>query len=502
MPRIIKIGKTQENDVMFDSPDVSRHHAEMTIADDNRSALLRDLGSTNGTFVNGKRISQQVTINLSHQLRFGSVNTNLADIVAKLRETTFSGPYDPNNNIIGRDGDCQIRFNYDDVSKHHAVLKLRHDGTVIIEDLHSLNGTFVNDQRIVSQVLKRGDKVTIAGKYPLDWESYYPVAGGGNGKGNGDNGGGGIDWKRFIPYAAALLALLVLGIGGYFLLRDKKYDLTRINKEYSNAICMVVVEYGYKIYIDGEDWTKDVLRYENEKPNDLLHPYQVNWLFGEITSVQPGPISIQGTAFFISKDGLLGTNLHVARPWLFSSEIKTLKDYINNLLKGKINYARSELEIKPVVTKMFITLDGLPLSEGNQIEVKEYKGHEDIQKDVAVLTTNNHKLPDGVGNIIDINEAENNYTEGEIIFYRGYPFGPVVAKNANEDIKGQGYEGRISQDLDDFQFGFDATHGGGASGSPVFNEKGKLVGVLNSGYSGTERFTRGIKVKHLQDLLK
>ncbi|RHJ87844.1 FHA domain-containing protein [Parabacteroides sp. AM08-6] len=53
---VIKIGKAEDNDfVVREHPHVSRHHARL-IREDDDCWLLEDLGSTNGTFVNGVQI--------------------------------------------------------------------------------------------------------------------------------------------------------------------------------------------------------------------------------------------------------------------------------------------------------------------------------------------------------------------------------------------------------------------------------------------------------------
>ncbi|MBX5474970.1 MAG: FHA domain-containing protein [Thermoleophilia bacterium] len=66
---------------------------------------------------------------------------------------------------IGRSPECGIFLDDVTVSRRHAVLEQRGERWVI-EDLGSLNGTFVNRERVDSAVLEDGDEIQI-GKYRL-----------------------------------------------------------------------------------------------------------------------------------------------------------------------------------------------------------------------------------------------------------------------------------------------------------------------------------------------
>ena len=64
--------------------------------------------------------------------------------------------------LIGRGEGCRIRLNAPDVSERHAVMTVR-DGRAVIEDLHSANGTFVNDTPVDRAFVLDGGKVVRVG---------------------------------------------------------------------------------------------------------------------------------------------------------------------------------------------------------------------------------------------------------------------------------------------------------------------------------------------------
>ena len=68
---------------------------------------------------------------------------------------------------IGRSPDAEIFLDDVTVSRNHALLVRRKDG-VYIDDLGSLNGTYVNRHRIESHRLADGDEIQI-GKFKLSY---------------------------------------------------------------------------------------------------------------------------------------------------------------------------------------------------------------------------------------------------------------------------------------------------------------------------------------------
>ncbi len=78
-----------------------------------------------------------------------------------------SFPIDQERMSIGRTPDAPIFLDDVTVSRNHALLVRRREG-LYIDDLGSLNGTYVNRKRIESHLLEDGDEIQI-GKFRLSY---------------------------------------------------------------------------------------------------------------------------------------------------------------------------------------------------------------------------------------------------------------------------------------------------------------------------------------------
>lgn len=74
----------------------------------------------------------------------------------------FGGVISQKRSIIGRSQSCDIVIDSDAVSSVHAVLEVRDDGTAIIFDMDSTNGTYVNGQKVVTNKVVLGDTIQIS----------------------------------------------------------------------------------------------------------------------------------------------------------------------------------------------------------------------------------------------------------------------------------------------------------------------------------------------------
>src|SRR3712207_9596506 len=75
-------------------------------------------------------------------------------------------PLERDEVILGRALEADVRINDTKVSRQHALIKTIHDAekgetTYVLMDLYAKNGTFLNGQKITSETLQDGDKITI-----------------------------------------------------------------------------------------------------------------------------------------------------------------------------------------------------------------------------------------------------------------------------------------------------------------------------------------------------
>ena len=69
-------------------------------------------------------------------------------------------PMNSESAVLGRGPECGIRVPVDSCSRRQCELKVE-DDKLILRDLNSANGTYVNSERVEQTVLTPGDKITL-----------------------------------------------------------------------------------------------------------------------------------------------------------------------------------------------------------------------------------------------------------------------------------------------------------------------------------------------------
>ena len=134
----------------------------MKIAVDDK-VLIEDLGSVNGTFVNGKPV-KFAYITPQDTVRLGNVTLNTAQLFVpqntgktekKFDKTIYTNEKNLPQTIktisVGRAADNDIVLGDTQISAHHTDFYI--DGNnIILEDKNSTNGTFINKRRVTSNI--------------------------------------------------------------------------------------------------------------------------------------------------------------------------------------------------------------------------------------------------------------------------------------------------------------------------------------------------------------
>jgi pSer/pThr/pTyr-binding forkhead associated (FHA) protein/uncharacterized membrane protein YhaH (DUF805 family) len=185
------IGRDAANDIVIDDEWVSGYHANI-FNEDGQIAIV-DLGSSNGTHVNGRPITGRMQLKAWDKIVLGDAEFEVVDPSARrptrvqpivqdranaptpdrsktTQSTSPLGILEPLDGAhpepveifgslrIGRSTDNDLVLGQDTVSGSHAEIRSTADG-LEVADLDSTNGTYVNGQRVTRKALKHGDRL-------------------------------------------------------------------------------------------------------------------------------------------------------------------------------------------------------------------------------------------------------------------------------------------------------------------------------------------------------
>lgn len=157
--REITLGRDPRSDVVLAAPNVSSAHAR--IVSDGQALLLEPLRGPNGTFVNERRIKQPQQLDTGDRIAIGPFTIVVRidgeelpaesdeRIVVEVDEDGVTRTVEVRGGtaLIGRSRECHVKVATRRASSTHARLEV-HDGRVLLTDLGSANGTFVNGDRV------------------------------------------------------------------------------------------------------------------------------------------------------------------------------------------------------------------------------------------------------------------------------------------------------------------------------------------------------------------
>ena len=230
-PVQVSVGRDAEADLSLSHPRVSRRH--LVLRPGRQGWVLEDVGSTNGTFHDGRRVSL-LRIDGPVRLRLGDPDDGVElrvepDAVAVVTapppaEADAGDQQRPGREApddgkavhlvgdgmrFGRASDNDVVIRDPTVSSHHAELRGDPLHGVEIVDLDSRNGTFVNGKRVERAPLRDSDRIG------LGYHEFRLVRGGPAG-GPGYTLVESVDraewWKLAVTVAISLLTVFGAGL--------------------------------------------------------------------------------------------------------------------------------------------------------------------------------------------------------------------------------------------------------------------------------------------------
>jgi pSer/pThr/pTyr-binding forkhead associated (FHA) protein len=200
----VTVGRTPGNTILIENPGVSRRHAVIRL--EAGRAVLEDLGSANGTFVNGQRVARhelaegdEIAI-VKHRLLFrlprGGEAAAKPEPLLDGQRTMFIEPgavaqamvgrqpgrgetatpvlrprlilpdrklslEDQREITLGSGTDCDVQVSGMFVARLHAKIVGQKEGVFKLVHVAGLAGTRVNGEKISEHVLKHGDEIEI-----------------------------------------------------------------------------------------------------------------------------------------------------------------------------------------------------------------------------------------------------------------------------------------------------------------------------------------------------
>ncbi len=190
--REMLLGRAEPADILIVDPRVSGRHALLRPGD--HAPMIEDVGSSNGTFVNGQQITGPHTLTSGDEIQVG--DTKLRVEGAPVQATTVgeingwnltvrTGPdaglvhalREGEQLFIGRDASAQIALTDSRVSTQHAAVQLL-NGHATVRDVGSANGTLLNGSPVTgSTSLTAGSEIQV-GETVIVATMGAPVAGG------------------------------------------------------------------------------------------------------------------------------------------------------------------------------------------------------------------------------------------------------------------------------------------------------------------------------------
>lgn len=421
--------------------------------------------------------------------------------------------------LIGTDAESHLRFDPEidrNTSGHHASIQLQ-VCDYVLKDLGSAQGTFVNNRSVSEITLKDGDLIEFGAGGPKlrfriktdgadvckPWteivEDSLGIA--------STSQRGRIPtataffkqllWEAFTQTShtfkiSAFLTVLAIfsGLVLYFYVQYSRLSKT-VEKVRTLEMERTVAENIIKSYSGGVCLIQGAFYFYDEVTGEPL------MMMGK---GQRGINEYTGTGFMVSADGLILTNRHIAEPW-WEMEMSP--------------YIHIEPTIKPRFEAFRAFFPGIKESFALYVESIS----EDVDVALLRIDTRGAKIP-----ILELDTTGKGAIVGEPVVLLGFPAGvnaifaktdpemvkqlfsmpfiPLVQELSNWGlIRPLSTQGHLS-DIMHNRIVYDAQTTAGGSGGPIFNNKGKVIGINYGVFPGFRGSNFGVPIVYGIELMQ
>ena len=538
---------------------------------------LKDLGSRNGTFLNGQRLAGEARLKAGDVIGLGETGPRfsvaaVADVLEATRAYGVSllaastGRHYEARGVrirLGRGRECEVRpVDSSDtiVSRVHAELTVGSTGGLVVRDAGSTNGTFVNDEPVTDDVpIRLGDRIMLGKGGPvlivegLGTAPQLPAA-----RRRSYVGpktlraliGDAIARAKRRLLAWVALAVLVLGAGLYGAYRlvsgevqetererrtgrdSTRLETERLRQELGAARAAAapaaLVESLRARLRMAEASTADLRaalgraqtalssQLEAGEQRRLAAQAEVQRLRDELAAAErraPSPATIDSLRRAVTAAEQQTQNLEGKLRAIRASDFATIAQQSQGAV-GLVTVSFGHDYYSG--TGFVITPDGYLLTNWHVVADSQHARPDTIwvtmadqaaarladvivtsqERDIAVLRVRGYQGP----YLTDLDWTGTRARQGEPAALIGYPAGSGFAHLRSAVVRTSMTAGIISRATEDV-IQFDGMTIGGSSGSPLFNANGAVIAIHRAGLPQAPGFALSVPIKHVVPLL-
>jgi len=173
----VVIGSEPGCELHLNANGVQGRHAEVTVAPGDKLTLVNLAGSD--LQVNNVNVTADQEINIGDEISIGAAKVMVVDpkdgFVANTTPAEPASPWSIKANhsalnnrvypistktVLGRSNDCDITLSVTHLSRKHAELNVVAN-KLVVKDLDSANGTYVNGKKVKEETLRKGDELRL-----------------------------------------------------------------------------------------------------------------------------------------------------------------------------------------------------------------------------------------------------------------------------------------------------------------------------------------------------